>query len=214
MVRRTAHVIFLSALGAWSMVLLTAEALVSQDYARFYVSDIHSPVVVYAANTALCVALLWATALLFFIAARFAPEADAPPAVQIYLWSQVALFALVGLGDRFSILPRLAERLSVQSAWILVGAGVLEIGLLVLLGRVHQKGTRARLCAGVAILCFAIVVAARWLGPREWLPTSPIEQLGRTWASALVFLFGWDEMRTTLDLLRDTDAPEPRSTQE
>jgi hypothetical protein len=211
MLRRIIYLALFGFLGVYSVTLLLTEVLVSQNYARFYFSDIHGPVALYAVNTTLSVSLLWGTALLFFIAARFASEAPTALRARLFLWSQVALFALLGLDDRFQIHEMLSERLGLHDETILLALGLAELGALTFLGRVWLRAGRARFCVSLGALCFALMLVLKQYTPPGWAPSLALEDLAKTWASACLFLFGWDEMRTAIDAASDTDDPIPET---
>ncbi len=187
-------------LVVYSVALVSIELRTSQDHVRNYVTDIAGPVTFYAVNTTLSVFLLWSASLLFVVSAHAADRSAATANVTRFYWSQAAFFAFLGFDDRFQFHEKLAERLGVPDHFVLLAAAGVEA---VILWRWAFPGT----FAGMAGVWFAagLVAGALMLGIDALVPERAtlrltIEDLAKTWAAWLFFLFAWQTMANRLAL--------------
>lgn len=180
----------IAALGAYSVALIAVEVRISQDFARYFFTDITGPVRFYAVNTTLSAFLLWSAALVFagcFVCTR---DDGRHTTERAFYLSQVLVFGLLGFDDRFLVHEALGAKLGFSDSLILFGVGALEVGLLITLGGLagaHRGRDRRYLY--IAAFFFALMVAIDGLLPKEMVPRLSLEDLSKTWASALLFVF-------------------------
>jgi len=197
MTRRAA--IYFTLLGAYSVALILAELLISQDYVRLYLTDIIGPVDTqivpfYAVNTTLTCFLLLGTALLFFLTERFSNREQASLRERLFLRTQVVLFAVLGCDDRFQLHEALGLLLKINDALVIAFWGVLELAALIWLGRIYRRTPKARAFVLTAALLFlAMVLIDGWV-PEDLAPRLSVEDLLKMWAIVFLFLFGLEEL--------------------
>ena len=145
-------------LGLYSAVLIGIEACTSQDYVRNFVCDVDGPVPFYAVNTTLSVSLLWATALLFAVCLACDRNDPTRRRACWFFLSQIVIFAWLGIDDRFKVHEFVAWQLDIGDHFVLIAVAVVEIALLLLLGRsiVFRRAPLLRL--GGASFFFAVTL--------------------------------------------------------
>ncbi|MEJ7840938.1 MAG: hypothetical protein WKF95_04150 [Rubrobacter sp.] len=201
----------IAALGAYSVALIAVEIKISQNFARHFFTDITGPVRFYAVNTTLSVFLLWSTALVFagcFICTR---DNGQHRRERAFYLSQVLMFGFLGFDDRFLLHEALGAKVAFSDALILFGVGALELGLLITLGGLagaHRGRDRRYLY--LAALFFALMVAIDGLLPREMVPRLSLEDLSKTWAGALLFMFACKIFYDRVEDLKQETHPEQK----
>lgn len=181
----------------YTVVLLCVEWNTSQDYVRNYLSDIEGPVPFYGVNTTLSVALLWGTALLFAVCATCISDAPDSWTLRLFFLSQLAVFAYLGLDDRFKLHERVAWRLGIPDHYILIVVALIEVTMLATVGRKVLKG-RAGTCLLIASALFGFMLYVDACLPHDMRMRLSIEDLAKTWASFFFFLFAWYVFRQCL----------------
>ncbi|MCK5877705.1 MAG: hypothetical protein KAG43_08715 [Candidatus Marithrix sp.] len=180
-------------IAVYSIVLLTVEWQTSQIFVRQFLTDIgQHEIAGYALNTTLSVFLLWATALLFGISLSYTDKNS------IEYWffiSQIIIFIYLGCDERFLIHENIGRLLGRNDAYLLLGIGLLEIGLLVWLGKLNQKTQLARKFLYTAAILFATMIVIDAKFPRDMILRLSLEELTKLWADIFLFLFAWDIMR-------------------
>ncbi|MDM8568438.1 hypothetical protein QUF50_02775 [Thiotrichales bacterium HSG1] len=178
----------------YSIVLLIVEWQTSQNFVRQFLTDIgQHEIVGYAVNTSLSVFLLWATALLFMVSLSCVDKKN----TQQYWFfiSQIIMFVYLGCDERFLIHENVGRLLGRNDAYLLLGLGLLEVGLLVWLGNLSEKTQLARKFLYTAALLFAIMVVIDAKFPSKMVLRLSLEELTKLWADICLFLFAWEIMQ-------------------
>jgi hypothetical protein len=181
-------------LAAALLVLYTAgmiyiEAKYSRFTARHYFTDIKGPVRFFALNTTVSVALQWATAGLFLVAARWCDRADRKRFV--FHLSQVVVFGWLGMDDRFHFHESIGRATGIKDPLILLAVGIVELALLVSLGGVPRLPLKMRAMVGLAGASFLGMTAIDWFAPDDgWLRLSS-EDLLKVWSCFFLACFAW-----------------------
>ena len=187
----TSRILLFSLAVIYSIVLLLIEWQTSQDVVRQFVTDIESDVPFYAINTTLSVFLLWATALIFGVCLVFV---DKVKQRRDYLFnlSQVIMFAYLGFDDRFLIHETIGFGLGRNDAYLILGLGLLEVGLLVVIGNLRQKPVVALRFLFAAAVFFAMMVVIDAKFPSQMVLRLSLEELTKLWAGICLALFAWE----------------------
>ena len=180
-----------AALGAYSVGLIGIELCTSQDYVRHYVSDVEGPVRFYAVNTTLSVFMLWATALLFGVGLWCATGANERWQTRWFLASQIAIFAWLGLDDRFRIHEYVAEHAGIGDHYVLIAVGIVEILCLTLLGWQIIMRRAVLIWLAAASVLFAVMLFFDAVVPHDALLRLSVEDVTKTWAALCFCLFAW-----------------------
>ncbi len=181
-------------LAVYSVVLIVIEWQTSQPYVRQFFTDIKGDVFFYAINTTFSVFLLWATALLFGICLLCIDRVKQRQDYLFYL-SQVIMFAYLGFDERFLIHETIGLWLGRNDAYLLLGLGFIEIGLLVLLGNLRQKPKAARYYLYSAAIFFAVMIVIDAKFPSQMVLRLSLEDLTKLWADISLALFAWEILR-------------------
>lgn len=196
-----------ASLAIYSSILIGVELSTSQDFVRHYFTDIQGPVPFYAINTSLSVFFLWATALLFAIAAIVSRWCENPPHTYWFCLSQVAIFGFLGCDDRFKFHEKMAEILGIGDHYILLATGTAEGLFLVWLGRTALQDRRARNILGLAVSLFAVMLFFDACVPHDMVLRLSLEDLAKTWATFCFWMFGWSILFDQLHQLRSRPLP-------
>jgi len=182
----------------YSLTLLWIEWQLSQPVLRYYVTDIHGPVLFYGINTTLSTFLLWAIALIFVICLHCLE----PGAQKQYLFyvSQIIMFIYLGIDERFLIHETIGQWLGRNDAYLLLGFGIIEASLLIILGQLWQQSLKALYFIGGAGVLFAIMVLIDAFLPAQMLWRLAFEELTKLWADILLFLFAWEILQQHLQI--------------
>lgn len=179
----------------YSLTLITIEWQTSQDFVRQFVTDLgQHKILFYGINTSLSVFLLWATALLFGICLLYVDKVKQQKDYLFYL-SQVIMFAYLGFDDRFLIHELIGQWLGRNDAYLILGLGFIEIGLLVWLGNLRQKTKAARFFLYSAAIFFAMMVVIDAQFPSKMLLRLSLEELTKLWADICLALFAWEILK-------------------
>ena len=178
-------------IAVYSIALLVIEWQTSQDVVRQFVTDIEGDVPFYAINTTLSVFLLWATALIFGVCLLCIDKVKQQRDYLFYL-SQVIMFAYLGFDDRFLIHETVGLWLGRNDAYLVLGLGLVEVGLLVWLGNLRQKPPAARYFLYAAAIFFAIMVVIDAKFPPQMVLRLSFEELTKLWAGICLTLFAWE----------------------
>jgi hypothetical protein len=182
-------------LAVYSFTLMVIEWQTSQDFVRQFVTDIgEDKILFYGINTTLSVFLLWATALLFGICLLCVNKIKERKDYLFYL-SQVIMFAYLGFDDRFLIHERIGALLGRNDAYLILGLGLIEIGLLVWLGNLRQKTKAARVFLYSAAVFFAIMVVIDAKFPSQMLLRLSLEDITKLWADICLALFAYEILK-------------------
>jgi len=194
------RLLFLTAL-IYSLILTITEGRTSQEFVRNFYTDIEGPVFFYAINTTLASTLLWFTALLFSISLQCV---DKVKQRQEYLFclSQVIMFTYLGFDDRFLIHETLGQWLHHNDAYIVLGLGLIEVGLLGKLGNLSQRpaSTRYFLYAGAILFAMMTVVDAKF--PSHLFLRLSLEEHTKLWADLCLMLFAWEILVAKINQLK------------
>lgn len=191
------------AVTIYSLTLLWIEWSTSQEYVRYFFTDIKGPVLFYAINTTLSVFLLWTVALLFGICLLFVDRKQQPREF-LFCISQIIIFTYLGLDDRFLLHEHLSEWLHHNDAYILLGLGFLELGFLIGLGNVSQRPLKAKIFLGSAAILFAIMIVIDAKLPSHLLFRLSLEDLTKLWADLCLVLFAWEILLEKINYLKST----------
>ena len=178
-------------LALYSVGLIGIECFTSQDYVRHYVSDVEGPVRFYAVNTTLSVFMLWATALLFGVGLWCASQASESRRTQLFLASQIAIFAWLGLDDRFRIHEYIAEHASIGDHYVLIAVGLVELLCLTLLGWQIVFRRRVLQWLSAAAVLFVVMLFFDAVMPHDGFLRLSIEDVAKTWAALCFCMFAW-----------------------
>lgn len=185
------HYLFLIII-LYSVSLMIIEWRTSQPFVRQFVTDIgQGEILFYAINTTLSVSLLWATALLFGICLLFVDRSQQQQDYLFYL-SQVIMFAYLGFDDRFLIHETIGLWLGRNDAYLVLGLGLIEIGLLFWLGNLRQRSRTARYFLATAAVFFAMMVVIDAKFPAQMVLRLSLEELTKLWADLCLVLFAWE----------------------
>lgn len=185
-------IILFGLLTAYSLALLYAEFMFSQDFVRKYFAEIRGPTRLYAINTTLSTFLLWATALVFGVSIMCMEGKTPKKKEMIFYISQVLLFIYLGLDDRLRLHELIGGDLGINDAFIILGFGILEIGLIVFLGDLGKRPRRVRIYLYVAAILFGVMVFVDAFLPRHMILRLSCEDLSKMWADVFLFLFAWE----------------------
>ena len=155
----------------------------------------------YAVNTTISVFLLWATALLFAVCMSCEQSTRGCRQTFWFFVSQVAVFAWLGLDDRFKAHEFIARQLSIGDHYVLIAVGLFEIVCLLTLGRevVFRKSILIRL--GAASVLFLVMLAFDAVVPHDAFLRLSIEDVAKTWAALFFCLFAWNVLFTRIEQL-------------
>ncbi len=189
-ISRISRILLFLLLAVYSITLMVTEWQTSQPYVRQFFTDIEGDVFFYAINTSLSVFLLWGTALLFGVCLLCIDKVQQRQAYWFYL-SQVIMFTYLGFDERFLIHEHMGLWLGRNDAYLLLGLGLVEIGLLVWLGNLRQKPLAARYFLYTAAVFFAMMVVIDAKFPSQMVLRLSLEDLTKLWADVCLFLFAW-----------------------
>lgn len=188
----------------YSITLLWIEWSTSQEYVRYFFTDIKGPVLFYAVNTTFSAFTLWSTALLFGICLLFT-DREQQPREFFFCLSQIIIFVYLGLDDRFLFHENLGHWLHRNDAYLLLGLGFIELGLLAWLGKVRQRSKKAQLFLGSAAVLFAIMIVIDAKLPSHLLFRLSLEDLTKLWADLCLALFAWEILLEKINYLKSTN---------
>ncbi|MFK5971343.1 MAG: hypothetical protein QM487_14665 [Candidatus Marithrix sp.] len=180
-------------IALYSVILLLVEWQTSQSFIRQFFTDIGQyEITGYAVNTTLSVFLLWATALLFVISLSCVEKRT----VEYWFFvSQIIMFVYLGCDERFLIHESIGKFLGRNDAYLLLGLGLVEVGLLTWLGNLQQKTQLARKLLYTAAVLFFIMVVIDAKFPKNMVLRLSLEELTKLWADICLFLFAWEIMQ-------------------
>ena len=197
-------VVLALAVGA---ALIGIELCTSQDYVRHYVSDVEGPVRFYAVNTTLSVFMLWATSLLFGVGLWCAAQANESWRTRWFLATQIAVFAWLGLDDRFRIHEYIAEHGGFGDHFVLLAVGFVELLCLAVLGwRIIFRRT-VLLWLGSAALLFLVMLFFDAVVPHDALLRLSVEDVAKTWAALCFCLFAWNILSDRIEHFAQSRTP-------
>jgi len=180
-------------IAVYSLILLITEWQTSQLFVRQFLTDIGQyEIAGYAINTTLSVFLLWATALLFVISLSCVDKKS--PEYWFFI-SQIIMFIYLGCDERFLIHESVGKFLGRNDAYLLLGLGIIEVGLLAWLGNLQQKTKLARQFLYTAAILFAVMVVIDAKFPNDMVLRLSLEELTKLWADIFLFLFAWEIMQ-------------------
>ena len=193
--------IVISLLALYSVILIGIEANTSQDYVRHFVSDVEGPVPFYAINTTLSVFLLWATALFFGVCLACDRNDPNRRHARWFFLSQILMFAWLGIDDRFKAHEHIGWHLNIGDHYVLIAAAMVEIALLVFLGRsiVFRPAPMLRL-SGAAFF-FAVTMFFDAIYPHDAFLRLSLEDVAKTWSALFFCLFAWQLVTERIDRL-------------
>ena len=189
------RLVALSVLSVYSIVLMTLEIVISQPFVRPYFSDIPDyPVQTrftpfFAINTTISVGLFFATALIFGVCLATAKWSETAKHERAFFWSQVVIFAWLGLDDRLKVHEWIGTVLHFQDALLIGAIGAIEVVLLWRWGRLRERTPAAQGAIVVAAL-FAIgmTLVDGWFP--AWVPPRlSLEDLSKTWSTIFLLFF-------------------------
>lgn len=179
------------ALAVYSLALVFIEAGTSQAILKMYCTDIKGPVRFYAVNTSLSTFMLWATALVFGLNFHITrPVGLAWDRQSLFYASQVAMFAYLGFDERFQFHEILSGWIGLPNdVYLVMTMGVIELGMLFGIGRVHHATPSARNYLLGAALCFGVMVIIDGFFPSRMFLRLSFEEIFKIWADFLLLCF-------------------------
>ena len=178
-------------LACYSLTLIVVEWQTSQDYVRHFFTDIEGARPLYAINTTLSVALLWATALMFAVCLACTRD-ESDRRLRWFFWSQLFVFGYLGVDDRFKFHETLAVMLDVGDHYVLALVAAFEVACLFWLGRIIVLRRRVAFRLVVASGLFAVMLFVDACLPHDLVLRLSIEDLAKTWAAVFFLLFAWE----------------------
>lgn len=182
----------------YSVVLLGMDFAGGDPAVRGYFSDIVadqpcSPVLpgLFGINTTLVVLILSSTALLFVVCLSSSGRLERHPKDSLFQVSQVAVFAYLAADERLQLHEMLGIRLDFQDAFILLGIGLLQLGFLFGLGRIHRQPLVLRLNLVMAGGLFFVMTLIDAFMPEELNGRLALEDLSKLWAAVFLFAYAW-----------------------
>jgi len=152
-------------------------------------------------NTTLCLFLAWGTALIHAIGLMTA-SAEERGAERWFFVSQVVVFGYLGAYDRFLLGASSASLLGGGADAVLLALVVVEMALLLTLGRVTRRPADQQRKVGGAAALFGLLLPIG-LGVARPAPfVASVAGLAKTWALAWLFLFAWDMCTRRIERLR------------
>ncbi len=197
----TSRSLILLAIIIYSCTLLWIEWSTSQDYVRNFFTDIKGDVLFYAVNTTLSAFILWSTALLFGICLLFVDRVQQPREF-FFCLSQTIIFAYLGIDERFLLHENLGYWLHRNDAYLLLGLGFIELGLLTWLGNVRQRSHKAQVFLISAAVLFASMIFIDAKLPSRLLFRLSLEDLTKLWADLCLALFAWEILLEKINRLK------------
>jgi len=184
----------LGLLSMYTVGLLLLEWETSQQDVRLLFTDIGGDTPLYGLNTTVCVGLLWGAGLLFGVMGLTSPRAAGLQ--RAFGFSQAMVFIYLAMDERFQLHERIGRRLGVEDAFVLGAIGLLEIALLWRPGEILSRGRRQVCLMAAAGAAFGAMVFVDAALPSSMTLRLSAEDLLKTWACALIFLFAWENCRT------------------
>jgi hypothetical protein len=201
---KTSRLLLFLLVAVYSLTLIIVEWQTSQPFVRQFVTDIEGKVFFYAINTTFSVFLLWGTALLFGVCLlcinKFQQRQD-----YFFYISQIIMFTYLGFDERFLIHETIGFWLGRNDAYLLLGLGLVEIGLLVGLGNLNQKTLKARYFLYSAAIFFAMMVIIDAKFPSQMVLRLSFEELTKLWAEICLALFAWEILKQLLYKLKKNE---------
>lgn len=185
-------------LSVYSAGMLAIDITKGEDVSRGYFSDIvpgeyyqlaFPPM--FGINTSLSVILLAGTALLYAVSVTFSERKDRTQKDTVFQISQALFFAYLAADDRFRLHEFAGYRIGVDDAFLLMGLGVVQMGFLIGLGRVHKQTWHLKGCLLTAGALFFLMVLIDAFMPEEIRGRLAMEDLSKLWATAFLFLYAW-----------------------
>lgn len=194
------------ALVAYSVAILVMEWRSSQENARHYLGDISSDLVdgvdvtFYLVNTSLTVFALWTVPVLLLVAllirhrsrAGDHEPADEARRFERLLWSQIGIFVLLGLDDRFQGHEKLAARLGdIPDHFVLGSIALVEVGFLLLFADRAMLREPAGQWFAAGAVGFAVMITIDATFPEDMRLRLSFEDLVKLWAAVCFALAAW-----------------------
>ena len=189
-------------LAIYSVILISLEINVSQEYVRNFFTDIEGDVALYAVNTSLSVLLLLGTSFIFIIVLKTLPKEESSKKRILFYRSQVMLFAYLGLDDRFLIHEYIGYVFKINDAFIFIGLGILEIILILAYNDYQHWSIRTKKYLLLAAAFSILMILIDGAFPREIVPRLSLEDLSKTWANAFIFMFAWSILMHNVNILK------------
>ncbi len=185
----------------YSFSLLWIEWQFLQAGVRIYVTDIRGDIFLYGIHTTLNMALLWGTALLFFISLQCIDK-NKEKLFFYFAISQVVLFTYLGFDERFLVHEMLGRILGVNDAYLLLLIGCAELIILATLGQLSQQSRKILTFLVLASVLFFIMVIIDAKFPANMRLRLSLEELAKFWSSLFLFLFAWEWLMQKIKALK------------
>lgn len=184
--------------GLYSVALLLTDINLGQDFVRGYFSDIVTGTdyalpykAFFGINTSITVVMLVGIALLFLVCIDIEQQM-APCGLRVFfLWSQVFFFLFLAADERLLIHEKLGSLLHVEDALLIFGLGLIELVLLIFVGRVMKQAWRVKGWLIPAALCFAVMVCIDALLAPDIQGRLAMEDLSKTWSILFLLIHAW-----------------------
>lgn len=187
-----------SILIIYTLLILWTEWQYGQAVVRFFLTDVKCNKLdlpfstpFYAVNTIFSTFFLWATALLFGLCLLFVNKQEESKEYWFCL-SQMLLFIYLGFDEQFLLHERIGEWLGRNDAYLLLGLGIVEIGLLWTLGQIFQRTAKIRRFLLIAAVFFGCMFLIDAFLPSKLLFRLSLEDLSKLWADIFLFLFSFE----------------------
>jgi len=185
-------------LFVYSIALLKIDITDPQENVRGYFSDIVDGVdyplpysALYGINTTLTVALLVGISILFSVCIGTRRLRKYSAKELIFVWSQFGFFFYLALDERLKIHEKAGGLLGINDAFYLMGLGVAELVILVYAGDLLKQKRDMQFTILAASMLFGLMVLIDAFAPAALPGRLAVEDLSKTWAIALLYLYSW-----------------------
>ncbi len=196
---KTTYRLLFGILIVYTLTILWIEWQYGQSIVRFFLTDVKCNTLAlpfstpfYAVNTILSTFFLWATALIFGLCLLLVNKLEENKEYWFCL-SQILIFTYLGFDEQFLLHERIGAWLGRNDAYLLLGLGIVELGLLFKLGQLSQRPPKIRNFLFTAAILFGCMIVIDALLPSSKLQFRlSLEDLSKLWADVFLFLFGFE----------------------
>lgn len=192
---------FYLALVFYSLLIIVLELRFGQSYVRNYLTDIKGPVFFFAINTTITTFLLWLIAFIYLLNSNALRKIDHDNRRVYYCQLQTLLFIYLGFDERFLLHEKIGGFLKINDALLLSFIALVELFILVKIGRVWKYEFKCLKYLFLAGIFFAIMILIDGLLPSKLLLRLSLEDLFKFWAIYFLFMFSYREYNNELEKL-------------
>ncbi len=186
----------------YSIVILSIEFFISQDFVRNFLTDINGPVPFYAINTSLSSLLFVMTGVIFLVSYQLIEKTSNNKKEIWFYISQILIFIYLGIDDRFMIHERTKHNIGIDGDFIIAFFAATELLILIFLGNIRKRDLNTKISLLLAGCFTFIMLIFDNLIPEEMLFRLSIEDLSKTWAGFFLLLFSWNILSNNITKIR------------